>query len=158
LLNQPVTFTATVSAPASGFAAPTGTVTFLDTTTGATLGSVPLSGGTARLTVSALPVNAQTIAAVYSGDADYLTSADTLVQRVDYHFSGFLAPLHPNMTYAVGRTIPVKFQLTDYSRAYITNLSAVTSLQVINQQGSDVLAGAGKTGLRYDATANQFVY
>jgi len=64
LLNQPVTFTATVSAPSSAFAGPTGSVTFVDMTTGVTLGIVPLSGGTGRLIVSALPVNTQSIAAV----------------------------------------------------------------------------------------------
>jgi hypothetical protein len=158
LLNQPVTFRATVSAPNTGAAAPTGTVTFVDTTTGATLGVASLSGGTAQWSTAALAVNAQTIAAIYSGDANYITSTATVVQAIHYHFSGFLAPLHPNMTYAAGRTIPVKFQLTDYTGASVTRLSAVTSLQVINQQGSDVLAGAGKTGLRYDASANQFVY
>src|SRR5262249_53571524 len=58
----------------------------------------------------------------------------------------------------LNRTIPVKFQLTGYNGAYVNSLTAVTSLQVLNSAGADVLAGAGKTGLRYDATANQFVY
>jgi len=29
---------------------------------------------------------------------------------------------------------------------------------VLNSTGADVLAGAGKTGLRYDTTSNQFIY
>jgi hypothetical protein len=158
LLNQPVTFTATVSAPNAASPAPTGNVTLLDPTTGTTLAVVPLSGGTAQWSPSALAPGAHSVAAVYSGDAHYITSSATLVQQVRYHFSGFLAPLHPNMTYAAGKTIPIKFQLTDYHGAYITSLGAVTSLQVVKGSGTDVLAGAGKTGLRYDPTANQFVY
>jgi hypothetical protein len=157
LLNQPVTFTATVSSPPAGGAAPTGTVTFVDTTTGKTLGVVTLSGGSASLAFAALPVNAQTVAAVYSGDRNYLTNAAFLVQQVYYKFSGFLAPLNSTAALALNRTVPVKFQLTDYNAKFVTNLSAVTSLQVLNSLGHNVLANTGGTSLRYDASANQFV-
>jgi hypothetical protein len=157
LLNQPVTFTATVSAPNAGAAAPTGTVTFVDTTTGTTLKTVSLSGGTAQWSTAALPVNAQTIAAVYSGDANYITSIATLVQAVQYHFSGFRPPLNANLAFAAGRAVPIKFQPTDYKGNSISSLSAVTSLQVLNAQGVNVLTSAGSTALRYDPTANQFV-
>jgi hypothetical protein len=157
LLNQPVTFTATVAAPDETSASPTGSVTFVDRTTGATLGVVPLSAGSARLTVSALPVNAQAVAAVYSGDAHYTTDAATLVQTVRYRFSGFLAPLNATAALGLGRTVPIKFQLTDYNGTFVSDLGAVTSLKVFDPQGNDVLAGAGKTGLRYDPTAHQFV-
>jgi hypothetical protein len=60
------------------------------------------------------------------------------------------------MAYAAGRTIPIKFQVSDANGASINSLSAVTSLQVRNGAGTDVLAGAGKTGLR--SAGNQFVY
>jgi hypothetical protein len=158
LLNQPVTFTARVSAPSSGAAAPTGTVTFVDMTTESVLGVVPLSGGTAKLSAGIPGVNAQTIAAVYSGDANYITSAATVVQQVDYHFGGFLAPLNANMAYALGRSVPIKFQLTDYNGAYISSLNAVTSLRAMTSSKVDVLAGTGKTGLRFDSTSNQYVF
>jgi hypothetical protein len=153
LLSQPVTFTATVSAPGSGTAVPAGHVTFMYTTTGMTLGVVPLSSGMARLTTSTLPVNAQTIAAVYSGDAHYITSAATLVQRVDYHFGGFLPPLNSSLAFGAGRTVPIKFQLTDYNGAYITSLSAIESLLVAGPSGTIALTGS----LRYDPTSNQYV-
>jgi hypothetical protein len=155
--NQSVTFTATVTSPTAGGSAPTGTVTFLDTTTGTTLGVASLSGGSAKLTVSTLPVNAQNVAAVYSGDKNYVTDSAILVQQVHYAFSGFLAPLNNSMALALNRTVPIKFQLTDYTGKYITSLSAVTSLQVLNSQGQNVLTNAGSTALRYDSTANQFI-
>jgi probable HAF family extracellular repeat protein len=154
-LNQLVTLTAIVQSSGTP-GTPTGKVTFVDATTNTTLGSVALSSGKATLTVSTLPVGHQTIQACYGGDATYLPSLDSVTQSVQYHFGGFLAPLHPNMAYAAGRTIPIKFQLTDYNGAAISSLSAVTSLQVLNGSGTDVLAGAGKTGLR--SSANQFVY
>jgi hypothetical protein len=49
---------------------------------------------------------------------------------VPFNFSGFLPPLNQNMAFALNRTIPIKFQLTDVNGALITSLSAVTSLQV----------------------------
>ena len=64
--GQAVTFTATVSSPAG---APGGTVTFED---GALpLGSAPLSGGVATLTVSSLGAGAHSVAATYGGDASF---------------------------------------------------------------------------------------
>jgi hypothetical protein len=94
---------------------------------------------------------------VYSGDANYITSAATLVQLVVYRFSGFLAPLNSKLAFGLNRTIPIKFQLTDSNGAYVKSLSAVTSLQVLNAQGSNVLANGGGSALRYDPSANQFV-
>jgi sugar lactone lactonase YvrE len=154
--NQAVTFSATVTAPTTGSAAPTGTVTFVDMTTGATLGSVNLSAGSASWTVPGLTVGTHTIAAVYSGDGHYLTSAATLVQTV-LNFSGFLAPLNSNLAVAVNRVIPIKFQLWDSASHYVTSLSAIASLQVIDAMGANVLTNPGSTALRYDSSANQFV-
>jgi hypothetical protein len=68
------------------------------------------------------------------------------------------------MAFALGRTIPIKFQLADYNGVSITSLSAVTSLQVapVSSNGSlgtpSNAAPAGGTALRYDPTANQFVF
>jgi hypothetical protein len=153
LLNQPITFTATVSATQSGSPAPTGTVTFVDMTTGVTLGNVAVSGGKAQLTTSALPLNAQSIAAIYSGDTNYITSAAALVQIVRYKFSGFLAPLNSTLALALGRTVPIKLQLTDYNGAFLSSLSAVKSLVVTGPSGTTALTGS----LRYDPTSNQYV-
>jgi sugar lactone lactonase YvrE len=61
--GQPVTFTATVS-PASA----TGVIQFTDGAT--SLGSAPLSGGSAAITVSTLNGGVHAITAIYSGDAN----------------------------------------------------------------------------------------
>ncbi len=62
-------------------------------------------------------------------DGTLSTSAPVTLQ-VLYKFSGFLPPLSQGLTYAVNRTIPIPFQLTDANGKAITSLSAVTSLQV----------------------------
>ncbi len=156
ILNQAVTFTATVSAPAGATEVPTGAVQFqID---GANYGSpVALSGGQANISLSSLAVGPHSVTALYSGDDCFYASAGSLTQQVDYRFSGFLPPLNSNLSFGLNRTIPVKFQLTDYNGNFITSLSAVTSLQVLNSQGTNVLTNAGSTALRYDSTSNQFV-
>lgn len=73
VLNQPVTFTATVT-PAAGTDTPTGSVDFFDTTTNTDLGSVSLSNGTAMLSTSTLAVGSHTVTATYSGDGSFQTS------------------------------------------------------------------------------------
>jgi uncharacterized repeat protein (TIGR01451 family) len=74
-VNQSVTFTATVISTAG---TPTGTVQFKDN--GTNLGSpVVLNGsGVATFTTSTLAAGVHSISAVYSGDANFLTSTGTL--------------------------------------------------------------------------------
>jgi len=70
-----VTLTATV-APAAGSGTPTGTVTFLNGTT--TVGTGTLnSSGVATLTVTTLPIGANSITANYSGDRSFTSSTAT---------------------------------------------------------------------------------
>ena len=68
LINQPVTFTATVS-PTSGIAIPTGTLTFFSN--GTAFGTAVLMNGSATLTSSALAGGTHVVTAAYSGDATY---------------------------------------------------------------------------------------
>jgi hypothetical protein len=75
--GQALTFTATVSASA-GSGTPGGSVEFVDTTTGNTLGTVPLANGVASLSTSSLPVGNQTIMASYSGCGCFLPSSATI--------------------------------------------------------------------------------
>jgi hypothetical protein len=83
LLNQSVTFTAKVSPNLSGFGTPTGSVGFVDTTTGTYLGTVALSAsGTASVTVSNLAVGSHIIEATYAGQGLFLGSNGTLTQQV----------------------------------------------------------------------------
>ena len=72
--GQALGFTAAVSPVAA-----TGTVQFLD---GATvLGTVTVTGGTAALSLSVLSAGAHSLTAVYSGDANYLTSTSPAVAQ-----------------------------------------------------------------------------
>jgi hypothetical protein len=70
-IGQSVTFTATVS-PLAGSGTPTGTVTFRDGIVD--LATIPLAGGSATFSTSALALGSHVITVVYNGDATYLTS------------------------------------------------------------------------------------
>jgi hypothetical protein len=79
--GQSVTFTATVTANAPGSGTPTGTVTFKD---GATLlGTSPLSGGVASITMSSLSVASHNISVAYGGDTNFTGSSTVLSQTVN---------------------------------------------------------------------------
>jgi uncharacterized protein (TIGR03437 family) len=87
-LGQPVTVTATVTSvtAAAGFAAPTGTVTFVLGGTafmaGTPVGTVPLSSGTASFTFTGLLAGGNEITAEYSGDGTWSDSFLTIVVTV----------------------------------------------------------------------------
>jgi hypothetical protein len=82
--GQPVTFTATVSVTAPGSGAPTGSVAFLDG--GATIVGCGAQGvalaGTATCATTFAAVGAETITAVYSGDADFQGSTSAAMTQV----------------------------------------------------------------------------
>ncbi len=81
--GDPVTFTATVTAEA-GAPAVTGTVTFVDTSSATTLGTVTLNGaGIATLSTSTLTVGTHTITATYSGASQLNASSGTVDQIVN---------------------------------------------------------------------------
>jgi len=81
IINQSVTFTATVNAVAPGAGAPTGSVTFSDGST--TLGSASLVNGQASLTTSTLAVGSHSITASYGGDGNFNSSSSSLGQTVN---------------------------------------------------------------------------
>src|SRR5439155_17817648 len=82
VVNNSVTFTATVSAVAPGSGTPTGTVTFKDGTT--PLATNSLVSGQATLTTSSLLAGSHSITAVYNGDASFNTSTNSpLTQTVN---------------------------------------------------------------------------
>ena len=79
VFGQPVAFTATVT-PKSGLGTPTGTVDFKDGS--ALLQTVPLTGGVASVNISSLAVGTHIITAVYSGDATFDGSLNSISQQV----------------------------------------------------------------------------
>jgi uncharacterized delta-60 repeat protein len=162
IIGQPVTFTATVSAANPADGTPAGSVDFFDTTTNNDLGTATLTGGVARLTTATLTVGSHAISARYAGSSMFTLSRDALIQTVLYHFGGFLAPLSTGVSYALGRTIPVKFSLTNYGGSAVTSLAAVTSLRVapVNSDGSlgtpFTPASSDGKGLTYSGGQFQF--
>ena len=87
--------------------------------------------------------------------------------NIYYNFSGFASPVGQGRSFGIGRTIPIKFQLKDYSGNLITNLasSLVLSAVAVNADGSAiagaapfVLTPAGSSALRWDSVADQYVF
>jgi hypothetical protein len=77
VFGQTATFTATVSV--SGAGTPTGTVTFLDGTR--VLGTRPVSGGKAALSLSNLTVGTHSISVRYSGNSTFAASTSTALKQ-----------------------------------------------------------------------------
>jgi hypothetical protein len=152
--NQAVVATYACTDGGSGVVACSGTV-------GNGLNIDTSSAGTKTFSVSATDNvgNTSTAAVTY-----------TVNETVVYNFSGFLAPVNnpPTVnTGRAGRTYPVKWQLRDATGGFISTLSAVksityqaTSCTTFNSSPTDPLEAstAGNSGLRYDSTANQYIY
>src|SRR5262249_36546371 len=87
-----------------------------------------------------------------------------------YNFSGFLAPISnpPAINLGTaGKAYPLKWQLLDYKGAFVTTLAAIKSVTYQSTacsafatapSGTITSTATGSTGLRYDTTANQYVY
>jgi hypothetical protein len=78
--GQGVTLTASVAANPPGSGTPTGSVEFFDGVT--SLGSQPLSGGSAQLITSALAPGSRSITAVYLGSANYTGSTSAVHSHI----------------------------------------------------------------------------
>ena len=83
-----------------------------------------------------------------------------------YGFNGFLPPVSLGKPFKFGRTIPIKFQLTDAQGAFITNAVPLISLELLSNGPltGDVIdgesSGAANTDniFRYDPDSNQYIF
>ncbi len=109
-INQPVTFTATVTSTYGPI--PDGElVTLNDGST--TLASVPLAGGVATHTTSSLKAGNHTIKATYAGDPTFKSSTKSITQVVNLYPSStsVSSSLNPS-TYGQGVTLTAKVTAT----------------------------------------------
>jgi hypothetical protein len=130
-LNEPVTFTATVTPVAPGAGTRTGVVTFKEGATVLGTGTVDASGQ-ATLTTASLGAGSHTITAIYGGDANFNTSTGTTAaaQIVNYTFAGFFSPVDnmPVVNSAkAGSAIPTKWRLTDTNGNGVADPMSFTS-------------------------------
>lgn len=78
---------------------------------------------------------------------------------VTFAFGGFGSPVIAGATYKAGSTVPLKFQLRDGNGNLVTSTGAVSSVVAGPCGGGMATAtAAGGSALRYDATAQQFVF
>jgi hypothetical protein len=141
IVGQPVTFTANVSAnmtrdwpiwlptPAEG------TVTFYaDGIEFATVPVTEFSEGVAIASaeISSLDPGWHEITANYSGDVFFLPSqigGMNEPQKVEYRFGGLTSPI-PDSQYEIGRTIPIKFNLSDFNFNSVGTASTEINIQI----------------------------
>jgi hypothetical protein len=118
-----------------------------------------------RASGSTFPYGITTVTCSAS-DAHGHTASGSFKVEVEYNWSGVLQPINADGSsiFKLGRTVPVKFQLTGGS-AGVTNLLATLSLAHVSSSitGTYVEAvstSAATTGnvFRYDATSKQYIF
>jgi hypothetical protein len=124
-----ITLTATVT---SSVGTPSGTVSFIDSSSTTPLGQVAVSGGLASLTISTLTAGSHTITAVYSGDTNFVGFSSNALSQSMLDFSvnpgtgsvgsgavtsqsvepGGAVEFTLGITPSIGQTLPVPVTLT----------------------------------------------
>ena len=129
MVSELVTFTATVIAQ-SGDPATTGSVTFVDTASGATLGTVGLDGnGLASLQSNALAAGEHGIVANFDGTAELNGSSGSLTQTIN-------APPTPSPT-AVPTNTPTNIPTATASATSTFTLTAASAPPTAAQNDAD---------------------
>jgi hypothetical protein len=155
-----VNSTAASAAEVAGNTAPSSVVTVkIDKTAPVVTGGTPTGVGSFTATCSGTTDNA--------GNTTPPVSA---TYTVNYTLSAFMAPVkNPTTinTVKAGRAYPIKFQLTNASGRFITNLAAVKSITyqstscasfMSNPSDPRQTTATGNSGLQYDSAANQFIH
>ncbi len=137
-----VTFTATVAATQSGGPGPTGTVTFNDGF--GDIGTVSLTNGQALFTTSSLPGGILTIAARYSGDADYFNSANSLTETVNL-LATTTTVMTSNPSVQQGSNVTFTAQVAPVQSGGPALTGTVSFWYAFTPQGSDTFFGGAVT-------------
>jgi len=137
--GQSVTFTITVAASVSNGAAPTGTVTLKNGST--VLGSGALVAGQFLLSTTVLPVGADSLSAIYSGDSNYQSHTVGLTQTVQMAGSRTVLvssanPSNPNQS--ITFTATVTSNTTGQPTGTVTFLDGAATLGSSSVNGSGV--------------------
>jgi len=109
-----------------------------------------------------------TVSCTASDSRSNTSDAGTFTVTVSFAFNGFFAPVDNNgvlNTIKGGQSVPLKWAIPNGSGGFISSLSVVSGLK---QASFTCTAGAptddveatstGGTSLRYDTTANQYIY
>ncbi len=116
-LNNPITFTVTVTSPAG---VPTGTILLMNGTVPlgtVPLATLPLTGGVATFTTSTLTLGLHTITAIYSGDAIFAPITSTPLSVLVEDFS--LTITNPDVTIPHGGTAVYNLVVTTVGGTYM---------------------------------------
>jgi len=168
LLNASVPLTASCTDPGTLDNPWAATVDWGDGSLPESLGPVTCNSGTFPASHTYTSVGSKTIAVTVK-DKDNASGSANVTIKILYQFIGFLPPIDNPPVWNVakaGRTIPVKWQLTDANNNYISDLASVQSwgtapiacdaspASIVEEQ----LDFTGGTVLRYDFTSNQFIF
>jgi len=161
VVGHGVLVTALVSPDPPGSGIPTGTITFLEGTT--VLGTAPLIGGTASLTLTGLAVGFHDITASYAGDTNFVGNLGTsLSQEIDV-LTPTLQSLAPNSvtegSQAVTLTLTGSGFETDASayangKALATTFVSSTQLQAVLPASAVTEAGSLQITVLNPGTGN----
>ena len=150
VFGQAVTFTATVSATAPGSGTPTGKVTFYDGSI--SLGTAPLSSGSASFTAKALPTGSDAIIAIYNGDPHFTTSTSAaLSQSVNQAGTTSVVTSATNPS-VFGQSVTFTATVMAVAPGSGTPTGSITFLDGSNTLGTAMLSG-GKATFKTTALA-----
>ena len=165
-----ITLTANVAGGNGASGTPTGTVTFMDTSTtpGTTLlGSANLNGGIAVLSVASLPVGTHNLQAVYTGGSTFLSSSSNILPFVvsaQPQTIVFASPPSPvnygtapiSLSATASSGLPVAFSVLSGSATVSGNTLTITGAGTVvvaaDQAGNNNYSAA--TEVTYSITVN----
>jgi hypothetical protein len=156
-LHLPAAISAEATSPSGAV------VTFTATATDLVDGTIPVTCGPPS--GSTFPLGKTTVNCSAT-DSHGLTATGSFLVTVQYSWSGVLQPINTDGSsiFKLGRTVPVKFQLTGAS-AGITNATATLSVAQVSSTVTGtyleaVSTAAATTGslFRHDATSGQYIF